>query len=213
MRQKLGKGACNQAAALLHHRSRPSPGVLQFCCVAPLNNFSYIRINRTARARPTFRQRLCCTVCKCVKSGSQKSAVTQVVLAPHKRGSPAELHSARAFEAGDTLPVITDGFETYQPSAHAQPTAIYAERDAGIKLHRSASVTVLLQWPLLDVMAKLIPSCGSANMQHQSNHDISVISSVNQGTVYGRIDRRRNHISSSEARRRFRGDGRGHIPN
>jgi len=126
-----------------------------------------------------------------VKSDAQKTAVTQVVLAIpacHNRGSPAELHSAQTFEAGDTLSVTLDGFETYQPSAHAQPTAIYAERDSGIKLHKSATVTVLLQWSLLDVMAKLVASCASASMQHQINHDISVISSVNQGTVYGRID-------------------------
>ena len=71
-------------------------------------------------------------ICKNVKCGAQNTVVTQVALAPpacHNKGSPAELHFAQTCEAGDTILVITDGFETHQSSVHAQPEAIYAERD------------------------------------------------------------------------------------
>ncbi len=183
----MQSGGCPTASSV-----PPFPGrfaVLLRC--APEQFRAYIRINRTAHTRPTRTQGLCCTICNSVKSGAQKSAVTPVVLAPparHNRGSPAKLYSAQTFEAGNSLSVTTDGIETNQSSAHAQPTAAYAERAEGIMLHKSASVAVLLQWPLLDVMAKFVASCISASMQHQTNHDISVISSVNQGTVDGRID-------------------------
>lgn len=167
------------------------PGVLQFCCVAPLNNFEVTSASIAQRVPGRPSRSDSDARFFSVNSGAHKSAVAQLVLAPpacHNRGPPAELHSAQTFEAGDTKSLITDGFETHQSSAHAQPTTIHAERDQGIKLHKSASVTILLQWPLLVVMAKLVASCISATRQHQNTHDISVISSVNQGTVNGRID-------------------------
>ncbi len=128
MRQELGKGACNQAAALLHHRCRPSRGVLQFCCVAPLNIFEVASASIAQRVpgRPHART---------VLHDMQKREVWSTEYCCHASSarsssrSPAELHFAQTCEAGDTILVITDGFETHQSSVHAQPKAIYAERD------------------------------------------------------------------------------------